>query len=73
MKYDYGQTVLCKLVSEGGVIVTRPGAVVSIASVDTAEQAEVFGYPPGTVVYTIELGDGSDRTASEAELEDFHG
>jgi hypothetical protein len=73
MKYDYGQTVLCKLATETGIVMTRPGTVVSITSVDTAEQAEAFGYPLGTMVYTVEFGDGSDRSVSEGELDDFHG
>jgi len=73
MKYDYGQAVLCKLATEDGIVMTRPGSVVSITSVNTAEQAEAFGYPLGTVVYTVEFGDGSDKSVSEGDLDDFPG
>jgi hypothetical protein len=49
-------------------MVMTPCAVVAITTVDSLKQAEVFGYPRGTVVYTVEFGDGTDKTVSEDEL-----
>lgn len=67
MKYDYGQPVLYRA-STNALMVTTPCSVVAITTVETPKQAEVFGYPLGTVVYTVEFGDGTDQTVSEAEL-----
>jgi hypothetical protein len=67
MKYDYGQRVFYKPSSKPNVV-TMPCSVVAITTVDNSRQAEVFGYPQGTVVYTVEFGDGSDKTVSEDEL-----
>ena len=71
MKYDYGQAVLCKLTTEAGIAMTMPGSVVSMTLVDSSAQVEAFGYALGTVVYTVEFGDGTDRMVSEDELLDF--
>ena len=70
MKYDYGQEVLCKVFSEVGIAMTKHGSIVAITSVDTVDQSESFGYPLGTVVYTVEFGDGTDRLIPENELSD---
>jgi hypothetical protein len=67
MKYDYGQQVNYSPSSKQDMVMT-PCSVVAITTVDNPKQAEIFGYPQGTVVYTIEFGDGTDKTVSEEEL-----
>ena len=67
MEYDHGQHVYYRPSSKQNMVMT-PCAVVAITTVDSLKQAEVFGYPRGTVVYTVEFGDGTDKTVSEDEL-----
>ena len=67
MKFDYGQEVLYKRPSGDGLVVTRC-CIVGITPVETAEQSELFGHPRGTVMYTIEFGDGTDKLVPEDEL-----
>jgi hypothetical protein len=67
MKFDYGQEVLYKRPFETGIVVTRC-FIVGITLVETAEQSELFGHPQGTVMYTIEFEDGTDKFVSEDEL-----
>lgn len=45
----------------------KPGEVVSITVVE-GRQSEVFGFPPGTVLYTVEFPDGSDALIPEGAL-----
>jgi len=73
MKYDYGQAVICKLLPVGGIDTTKLCSVVAITPVETADQAKIFGYPPGTVLYTVEFGDGTDRLVSEDDLGEAQG
>ena len=67
MKFDYGQEVLYKRPSEDGIVVTRC-CIVGITPVETAKQSKLFGHPQGTVMYTIEFEDGTDRLVPEDEL-----
>ena len=60
MKFDYGDEVMCP---RGQV-----GAVVGITKINNLKQAESFGAEVGEVLYTVELGDGSDLLVSEADL-----
>jgi hypothetical protein len=69
MKYDYGQAVGYKTVSESGVVSIKIASVVSITPVETADQEETFGFPIGTVMYRVEFGDGSDILVPEQELD----
>ncbi len=69
MKFDYGQAVGYKTVSETGVVMIKIASVVSITLVGTTDQAEAFGFPIGTVMYQIEFGDGSDILVPEQELD----
>jgi hypothetical protein len=68
MKYDYGDDVLVKALDQKGSILARPGTVVGISSVEDPEQARAFEYPIGTVLYTVEFGDGSDDLIPEDHL-----
>jgi hypothetical protein len=68
LKYDYGQEVICRLSTEEGTATTKPCSVVAITPIETAKQAEVFGHPLGTVMYTVEFADGSDKLVSESDL-----
>lgn len=67
MKYDYGDDVVVKAQDQSGV--EKPGTVVGISPVENAEQSRIFAYPIGTVLYTIEFGDGSDALLPEERLE----
>jgi hypothetical protein len=67
-KYDYGQEVLYASTDENGAATTTPCAVVGIMPVETLEQAESLGHPCGSVLYTVEFGDGPDKLVSESEL-----
>jgi hypothetical protein len=68
MKYDYGDEVILKAANDSGVPVDTPGAVVGITEVQSSKQAEAVGFPIGTVLYTVELGDGSDQLVPEDRL-----
>jgi hypothetical protein len=67
MKYDYGDEVILHR-ETGNATATKPGAIVGITEVLSDKQAEVLGYPIGTVVYTVEFGDGSDQLVPESDL-----
>lgn len=43
----------------------EPGEVVGITMVENATQAAALGYPIGSVLYTVEFGDGSEMFLSE--------
>jgi len=62
MRWTYGDSVQAKI----GAIV-KPAEVVSITVVE-GRQSEVFGFPPGTVLYTVEFPDGSDALIPEGAL-----
>ena len=68
MKYDYGQEVIYNCSDDKGMATTMRCAIVGITPVETIEQAKAFGYPRGTILYTIEFGDGTDKLVSENEL-----
>jgi len=68
MKYDYGDEVIYRAKQSDGGMINRPGAIVGITEVLSDKQAEVLGFPLGTVLYTVEFGDGSDQNIPEAEL-----
>jgi hypothetical protein len=62
MKFDYGDSVQ---------LASRPCEVVGITAVESAEQAETLNVAIGTVLYTVEFGDGSDALVPEIALEAF--
>jgi len=42
--------------------------VVGITPVEREEQEKAFKYPIGTILYTVEFGDGTDTLVSESDL-----
>jgi len=68
MKFDYGDEVVVRIMDNARGVVERGGAVVSITTVESEEQATHFKHPVGTVLYTVEFGDGADALVSEGDL-----
>jgi hypothetical protein len=68
MKYDYGDEVLLKGINENGEATTEQCSVVGITEVQSQRQAEILASSIGTVFYTVEFGDGSDRLVPEDQL-----
>jgi hypothetical protein len=68
-KYDYGDEVTYKHLHENGSLGSDVCVVVAIAAVETDHQSQHFGHPVGTVLYTVEFGDGSDKLVAEGEIE----
>jgi hypothetical protein len=69
MKYDYGDEVLLRTADGNGNSVLRQCEVVGITLVENENQAANFNNAIGTVLYTIEFGDGSDALVPEAKLQ----
>jgi hypothetical protein len=69
MKFKYGDAVILGEIDANGNSINRPASVVAITSVETEQQTQAFGYPLGTVLYTVEFGDGSDQLVPEDVLE----
>ena len=68
MKYNYGDDVIFKTRDETGKVVAKPCIVVAITPVTTEEQSRAFNKPLGSVLYTVEFGDGSDAFLPEEQL-----
>jgi len=68
MKYDYGHEVVLRTNDDAGETALRPCAVVGITLVQNENQAAHFHYAVGTVLYTVEFGDGSDALVPEGAL-----
>jgi hypothetical protein len=64
MKYGFGDALQL-------AATLKPCAVVGITHVASVQQTKVFNVPLGTVLYTVEFGDGSDALVREDELEAF--
>jgi hypothetical protein len=64
VRYDFGDSVQLAATLE-------PCEVVGITQVENAQQAEAFGFPVGTIFYTVEFGDGSDALVPEVAVEPF--
>ncbi len=69
MKYDYGDDVILKTSDQAGSVLARPCTVVGITSVDTEQQSRALNFAVGSVLYTVEFGDGSDAFVPEEQLE----
>lgn len=69
MKFDYGDEVIFRETGPSGNSVERQCSVVGITPVEAESQVPLFGHPLGTVLYTIEFGDGSDKLVPEDGLE----
>ena len=70
MKYDYGDDVALKTEGRNGVILKKTGTVVGITIVENDNQVRIFGHPIGTILYTVEFGDGSDSMIPEENVEE---
>lgn len=68
MKYDYGDDVVFKIKDQIGTITAKSGTVVGITPVENVEQSKAFKHPLGTILYTVEFGDGTDALLSEELL-----
>jgi hypothetical protein len=68
MKFDYGDEVVLETKDDTGSIGEKKCAIVGVTPVETEEQAKHFKRPVGTVLYTVEFGDGSDALVAEADL-----
>ena len=69
MKFDYGDEVVCRTPDESGGSVARQCSVVGITTVQTAAQSIALNHPIGTLLYTVEFGDGADKLVPEQGLE----
>lgn len=69
-KFDYGQEVRYSPKTDPQLPSERKCIVVGITKVSTEEQSNAIQYPIGTVLYTVEFGDGSDMLVPEANLDD---
>lgn len=65
MKYDYGTDLVFGIDDGNGGTVERPCCVVGITTLQTEEQAFIFGHPSGSILYTVEFADGSDLLVHE--------
>jgi hypothetical protein len=68
MKFDYGDEVVLRTKDDAGSLAEKRCAVVGITPVESEEQAKYFDRPIGTVLYTVEFGDGTDALVPEADL-----
>ena len=68
MKYDYGDSVQLSVVDENGRPLLKPCAVVGITEVQSVQQSQHLNAPVGTILYTVEFGDGSDTLVPEDAL-----
>jgi hypothetical protein len=68
MKFDYGDEAVVRTKDDAGSVAEKSGAVVGITPVESEEQAKHFKRPIGTVLYTVEFGDGTDALVSEADM-----
>ncbi len=69
MKYTFGDSV--RIAASESRSHLRPCEIVAITPVETIHQADTFNVPLGTVLYTVEFGDGSDALVPEDTLEPF--
>jgi hypothetical protein len=69
MKFDYGDEVVFRQADRNNDLAGKTCSIVGITPIETEDQVRVFGYPLGTVLYTVEFGDGSDKLVPEAALE----
>jgi hypothetical protein len=68
MKFDYGDEVVLRTKDDAVSVAGKKCVVVSITPVESEEQAKHFKRPIGTVLYTVEFGDGTDALVAEADL-----
>ena len=68
MRFDYGDEVVVRAKDDAASVPERRGCVVSITPVENEEQARHFNRPIGTVLYTVEFGDGTDAFVPDSDL-----
>jgi hypothetical protein len=68
MKFDYGDEVVFRTKDDAGNNVDKSCCVVGITPIEREEQAKYFKRSVGSVLYTVEFGDGSDALVSEIDL-----
>jgi hypothetical protein len=68
MKWTYGDSVQSTVPDGRGGSAMKPGEVVAFTVVERVEQSVAFGFPLGTVLYTVEFSDGSDALIPESAL-----
>jgi hypothetical protein len=68
MKSDYGDEAVARARDGTGSVAEKRCAIVGITPVASDEQAEQFKCPVGTILYTVEFGDGTDALVPEADL-----
>jgi hypothetical protein len=68
MKFDYGDEVILRDKDDAGTVAEKVCAVVGITPIETEKQAGYFKYLLGTVLYTVEFGDGTDKLVPESNL-----
>ena len=68
MNFDYGDEVVLRTKDDAGSVAEKRCAVVGITPVESEEQAKYFKRPIGTVLYTVEFGDGTDALVPEGDL-----
>jgi len=66
--FDYGDAVVLMTKNDAGNVAEEGCSVCGITPVENEEQAGIFGHPVGTVLYTVEFGDGSDKLVPESDL-----
>jgi hypothetical protein len=66
MQFDYGDLVRVDSADQDHA--EKAGSIVGITPVETDEQSLLFGNPKGTVLYTVEFGDGTDALIQESSL-----
>jgi hypothetical protein len=68
MEFDYGDDAVFRESVPDGTFLDRECCVVGITKVESESQIPFFGYPLGTILYTVEFGDGSDKLVPENAL-----
>jgi hypothetical protein len=68
MKCDFGESVPLAVPGENGRSLSKPCVVVGITCVENVLQGEALNVPPGSVLYTVEFGDGLDALVPESAL-----
>ena len=72
MTFDYGDEVIVKTVTSDAAPISRVGSVVAMTTIENVDLAEKYTKSVGTVLYTVELGDGSEGLFSADQLELLH-
>ena len=68
MGFDFGADVFLADAGKAGRPTMEPCSVVGVTPVDSEALASAVNYPLGTILYTVEFGDGSDTLVPEEHL-----